>query len=89
MRFKRKPEPKPEDDGWFIRPTGQPKPDDPDYDAMRADKRRIPPPTAKEYRAAAFSIATAMVKYSGYRPWMANTIGPNGERINTEGEVIL
>lgn len=88
MKFKRKPKPKQTDNSWFLRPDDQPIPGDPDYDFMRHDKRKVPEPTAQEHRIAAFSIALAMIRYSGYRSWMANTVGPNGERINTEGEVI-
>lgn len=68
-----------------------PKRGDPDFEAMRPDKTKIPMPTKREYKINRFHTALAMMKDFRYQPWMssADVIGKNRERINSNGEVYL
>lgn len=69
----------------------KPKWKDPNYEPMRNDKTKISLPTKREYEISNFYIALKMIKDFGYQLWMGNpdVIGPDRERINSNGEVYM
>ena len=71
--------------------TNKPKLKDPNFEAMRPNKTKIPLPTKREYEINRFHTALAMMKDFEYCPWMSNpdVIGTNRERIDKEGEIYI
>ena len=62
----------------------------PRFGSMNQNKV-APPPDEKTSRIENFYIAKKMMECFCYRRWMSddNVVGPNGERINTRGEVFI
>lgn len=83
-KFKRKTKPKP--DVWIFSVNDDPVPGDADYDFMRPDRRKIPPPTPAECATARLHITTNMLKAFGRKPWMSGIIWP--EETDTGGDTI-
>ncbi len=72
-------------------PEGAPKPGEPEYDPDRPGKRKATKPTPRDLQLASFGIAVGMMdSVFGYSTWMSNdnVVGPGGERINLDGEII-
>jgi len=73
----------------FIKDTNFPKLGAPNFDSMRPDKTKIPLPPERSRQIVNFYTALKMMERFRYRQWMglSDVIGPNGERINSDGEV--
>jgi len=70
-RFVRRKAPEPEkvyDKPW----------EDPNFDSLRHDKKRIPLPTEEEHFIAGQKQAQAMLKRFGWRRWMGDFIDREG-----------
>ena len=62
---------------------------DKNFESLRENKTKLPPPSKREYQIARFNIAVNMIRCFRYRPWMSwpDVIGENGERINNQGKI--